>query len=93
MLLCLQFAADPEAYGVSSQPPPLARTPSLVSSTETETSDSSCGSSEVVKYACRHGQCKSTKATSKPSGRRARFVVVPILAAGAAILLAGKRKA
>ena len=89
--ICLQFAADPEAYGVSAQGVPLARTPSLVSSTESETSDSSCGSSEVVKYPCQHGQCRSPHAKSKPSSRRVKSLVVPFLAAGAAILLAGRK--
>ena len=92
LLFHLQFAADPEAYGVSAQVAPLARTPSLVSSSESETSDSSSGSSEVNKYRCQHGHCQSPRAKSKPSGRRVKSIVVPILAAGAAILLAGHRR-
>lgn len=82
------FAADPEAYGVSSQPVPLARTPSLLSTTESETSDSSSGSGEVIKEFCQHGQQTSPKVKR----RRVPPIVIPILAAGAAMLLTGHQR-
>lgn len=87
-LLGLQFAADPEAYGVSAQVSPLARTLSVRSSEESDTSDSSSGSSEVVQYPCRLSQRRPNKVKSKRPGKKVQSVVVPILAAGAAVLVA-----
>ncbi len=91
----LQFAADPEAYGVAhsaTQTLRLARTLSVISSTESETSESSSGSSEVS-YPCRLSQRRPKKVKSVRPVRRVRSLVVPILAAGAAIFVTRHTKA
>ncbi len=91
----LQFAADPEAYGVAhsaTQTLRLARTLSVISSTESETSESSSGSSEVS-YPCRLSQRRPKKVESVRPVRRVRSLVVPILAAGAAIFVTRHTKA
>ena len=90
--MVLQFAADPEAYGVTTDTQRLGRTLSIVSSTESETSDSSSGSSEVVQYPCRLSQRRPKKVKSERPGKRARSMLVPILAAGATVLVTRQRK-
>lgn len=93
-MIALQFAADPEAYGVAhtaTQTPRLARTLSVISSTESETSESSSGSSEVS-YPCRLSQRRPKKVKSdRPV--RVRSLVVPVLAAGAAVFVTRLNKA
>ncbi len=91
----LQFAADPEAYGVAhsaTQTPRLARTLSVISSTESETSESSSGSSEVS-YPCRLSQRRPKKVKSERPVRSVRSLVVPVLAAGAAVVVTRLNKA
>ena len=95
VIALLQFAADPEAYGVThttSQTPRLARTLSVISSTESETSESSSGSSEVF-YPCRLSQRRPKKVKSERPVRSVRSLVVPVLAAGAAVVVTRLNKA
>lgn len=87
-LVGVQFAADPEAYGVNNtaQQPCLARMQSVISSTESETSDSSSGNSEA-QYPCRLSHRRPRRVQKDCPVRRVRSVVVPVLAVGAAILV------
>ncbi|KAL0041449.1 hypothetical protein WJX79_003695 [Trebouxia sp. C0005] len=89
------FAADPEAYGVAhsaTQTPRLAHTLSVISSIESETSESSSGSSEVS-YPCRLSQRRPKKVKSDRPVRKVRSLVIPVLAAGAAIFVTRLNKA
>ncbi|DBA94874.1 TPA: hypothetical protein ACH3X1_002408 [Trebouxia sp. C0004] len=89
------FAADPEAYGVAqtaTQTPRLARTLSVISSTESDTSESSSGSS-IMSYPCRLSQRRPKKVKSDRPVRRVQSLVVPVLAAGAAIFVTRHTKA
>lgn len=83
------FAADPEAYGVTSTGPSLVRSLSSVSSTESDTSDSSSGHSEAH-FTCRLSHRrpkKSGNVKQQCTGKRLQSIAVPILAIGAAILI------
>lgn len=82
------FVADPEAYGVNdtAQQPGLARMQSVISSTESETSDSSSGNSEA-QYPCRLSHRRPRRVQKDCPVRRVKSVVVPVLAVGAAILV------
>ena len=88
-LSALQFAADPEAYGATSTGPSLVRSLSSVSSTESDTSDSSSGHSEA-QFTCRLSHRRPKKcgnSKQQGTGKRLQSIAVPILAIGAAILI------
>ena len=90
-LLALQFASDPQAYGVSSASPPLARTNSVFSQSESITSDSSSGGSDVSsQFCCRLSHRQPKKPKPEQRKKRLQALIMPVLTAGAAVAVGCK---
>ena len=88
----MQFAVDPQAYGVNpAASPTLARTFSVFSQSDSVTSESSSGGSEnSSQFCCRLSHRQPKKVKSSQSKRRLQGLVVPVLTAGAALVVGCK---
>lgn len=87
----LQFASDTQAYGVASASPCLARTASVFSQSESVTSESSSGGSDVSsQYCCRLSHRQPKKVKAEQPKKRLHGLIMPVLTAGAAVVVGCK---